>query len=334
MGVMIRFLNTPLATVQGTPLTLIDLFITAGCVLLFYTLARVATRQFQRHLERRLRLSATSRRLSRSLINLTILFAGVYTCLSYLGVNLSVFLVPLGALSIGLGLGLQTLASNYVAGLVLLTEHTIKDGDMIEVDGIIGTVVEISLRTTVVKTFSNTEVIVPNSLMVSQRLDNWTRSDRILRVESRIGVAYGSEISAVHEILQAEIVAHAAVLTEPPPRTFLVEFADSALLFRILYWIDDPSQRFSSLSEILEGIYHEFQNRGIAIPFPQRDVWLRTDPPAANLAFLPATEADHRSASPAIQDHTGQAPPESSESYQGANDIDPNGPLPQSEGGH
>lgn len=292
MGGIVRFLSTPLTTVQGTPLSLIDLLITVGTVLLFYILARAAAGQFQKRLESRLKLTATNRRLIRTVIFLSILFAGVYTSLSSLGVNLSIFLVPLSALSIGLGLGLQNLASNYIAGLVLMTERTIRDGDVIEVDGIRGTVQEMSLRTTVVKTFSNTEVIVPNSLMVSQRLDNWTKSDQILRIESHIGVAYGSEISVVHEILRTHIVKHSAVLSDPEPRTFLVEFADSALLFRIQYWIDDPAQRLSSLSEILEDIYLGLQEQGISIPFPQRDVWLKGDPLSPNVASATASETD------------------------------------------
>lgn len=292
MGGIIRFLNTPVTTVQGSSLTPVDLLITVGIVLLFYILARVGARQFQNRLEGRLRLTATNRRLLRTTVFLSILFAGVYTSLSSLGINLSIFLVPLGALSIGLGLGLQNLASNYIAGLVLMTEGTIRDGDVIEVDGIRGTVQEMSLRTTVVKTFSNTEVIVPNSLMVSQRLDNWTKSDQILRIESHIGVGYGTDISAVHEILHSQIAAHSAVLSDPEPRTFLVEFADSALLFRIQYWIDDPSQRLSSLSEILEAIYFGLQERGISIPFPQRDVWLKGDSFGQNVPLVSAADAD------------------------------------------
>ena len=292
MGGIIRFLNTPVTTVQGSLLTPIDLLITVGIVLLFYILARVGARQFQNRLEGRLKLTATNRRLLRTTVFLSILFAGVYTSLSSLGINLSIFLVPLGALSIGLGLGLQNLTSNYIAGLVLMTEGTIRDGDVIEVDGIRGTVQEMSLRTTVVKTFSNTEVIVPNSLMVSQRLDNWTKSDQILRIESHIGVAYGTDISAVYEILHSQIAAHSAVLSDPEPRTFLVEFADSALLFRIQYWIDDPSQRLSSLSEILEAIYFGLQERGISIPFPQRDVWLKGDSFGPNVPLVSAADAN------------------------------------------
>ncbi len=292
MGGIIRFLNTPVTTIQGTALTPIDLFLTVASVLLFYILARVAARQFQRRVEPELPLTATSKRLARSVVYLSILLAGIYTSLTFLGVNLSIFLVPLGALSIGLGLGLQNLASNYIAGLVLMTEGTIRDGDVIEVDGIRGTVQEMSLRTTVVKTFSNTEVIVPNSLMVSQRLDNWTKSDQILRIESQIGVAYGTDIGAVHQILHSQITAHSAVLADPEPRTFFVEFADSALLFRIQYWIDDPAQRLSSLSEILEAIYYGLQDRGISIPFPQRDVWLKGDPFGQSVSFAATAESD------------------------------------------
>ena len=183
------------------------------------------------------------------------LVAGVFTSLAYLGVDLSLLLVPLGALSIGLGLALQSLASYYIAGMVLLFERTIRDGDVIEVDSIRGTVVETGMRATVFKTFGNTEVILPNSLLIAQRLDNWTKSDRILRIEAPIGVKYGSDIQTVHSILLSQIGGHPAVVSDPEPCSYLVEFADSALLFHILFLINDPTQRWSARSEILDGIY-------------------------------------------------------------------------------
>ncbi len=276
MNGITRILNTSLIVAEGNSLTLMDILVTVGLFLLFYLLAGLSTKRFRQWLDRRSRIGTTYRHLLASALNVTILFVGVYASLSYLGIDMSFLLVPLGALSIGLGLGLQSLASNYVAGLVLLNERTIRDGDLIEIDNIQGTVLETGLRTTVVKTFGNTEVILPNSLLVSQRLDNWTKSDHVLRVDAHIGVAYGSDIDAVHALLYARIVQHPAVLAEPEPCTFLVEFADSALLFRIMYWINDPAQRLSSLSEILGNIYHELNRQNIVIPFPQRDVWLRT----------------------------------------------------------
>jgi len=122
--------------------------------------------------------------------------------LSYLRVDLSIVLVSLRALSIGLDL--QTLASNYVAGLVLLSEKTIRDGDIIEVDNIRGTVLQTGLRAHCRENLRQYRGILPNSLLVSQRLDNWTKSDRIVRIEALVGVAYGSDVRAVQSLLQTQ----------------------------------------------------------------------------------------------------------------------------------
>lgn len=246
---IVNILNQQVTSVGGNPLTLADILTTVGLVLAFYFLARITTRGAREFLQRRTRISATTLRLSLQMFSGFMLLAGVYVSLAALGLDLSVFLVPLGALSIGLGLGLQSLAGNFVAGLVLLTERTVREGDIIEVDGIMGTVLETGLRATIVKTMSNTEVVVPNSTLTSQRLNNWTRSDRIR--------------------------SHPAVLDEPEPNTLLVELGDSALRFRIMYWIDDPRQRHRALSDILQGIHEDFAEKGIAIPFPQLDVHLR-----------------------------------------------------------
>ena len=275
---IVNILNQQVTSVGGNPLTLADILTTVGLVLAFYFLARITTRGAREFLQRRTRISATTLRLSLQMFSGFMLLAGVYVSLAALGLDLSVFLVPLGALSIGLGLGLQSLAGNFVAGLVLLTERTVREGDIIEVDGIMGTVLETGLRATIVKTMSNTEVVVPNSTLTSQRLNNWTRSDRILRIESFVSVAYGTEVAPVHQALMDRIRSHPAVLDDPEPNTFLVELGDSALRFRIMYWIDDPRQRHRALSDILQGIHEDFAEQGIAIPFPQLDVHLRDRP--------------------------------------------------------
>ena len=275
---IVNILNQQVTSVGGNPLTLADILTTVGLVLAFYFLARITTRGAREFLQRRTRISATTLRLSLQMFSGFMLLAGVYVSLAALGLDLSVFLVPLGALSIGLGLGLQSLAGNIVAGLVLLTERTVREGDIVEVDGIMGTVLETGLRATIVKTMSNTEVVVPNSTLTSQRLNNWTRSDRILRIESFVSVAYGTEVAPVHQALMDRIRSHPAVLDDPEPNTFLVELGDSALRFRIMYWIDDPRQRHRALSDILQGIHEDFAEQGIAIPFPQLDVHLRDRP--------------------------------------------------------
>lgn len=276
MGAIYKFLTVPIVETQGNALSLVDILITIAVFLVFYVLARVFSHQLQHNILPKAGIKGSLRRLLNSLVSFAILFAGVYTSLAYIGINLTVLLVPLGAVSIGLGLGLQTLASNYVAGVVILIEKTFRDGDLIDVDGVRGTVIETGLRATVVKTFNNTEVIIPNSNMISQNLENWTKTDTVVRVDAIIGVAYGSNIQQVHEILRHQVNDHEAVLADPEPRTFLTEFADSAVNFRVLYWVGEPANRLSSLSEILEGIYLEFEKEGVEIPFPQRDVWMRS----------------------------------------------------------
>ncbi len=277
MAGLYRLLTTPLAVTQGTSLTLVDILITVGVFLVFYALARIASSRLRKNVLPRMKMAGSHRRVLSSVLSFLILLAGVYASLSFIGIDLSIMLLPLGAVSIGLGLGLQTLASNYVAGLVLLTEKTIRDGDLIEVDGVTGTVVETGLRTTVVRTFNNTEVIVPNSVLTANRLENWTKTDTVVRVEAFVGVAYGSDLRQVHAILRQAIVRHPAALAEPEPCTFLAEFAASAIQFRLLYWVDDPSARLTSLSEILEAVYGDFQAQGIVIPFPQTDVWIKKE---------------------------------------------------------
>ena len=282
MNAIVSIFNQQVTSVGGNPLTLADILTTVGLVLAFYFLARITTRGARHFLQRRTRISATTLRLSLQMFSGFMLLAGVYVSLSALGLDLSVFLVPLGAMSIGLGLGLQSLAGNFVAGLVLLTERTVREGDIIAVDGIEGTVLETGLRATVVKTFSNTETVLPNSILTSQRLDNWTRSDRILRLESLVGVAYGTAVEPVHKVLLERARNHPAVLVEPEPKSYLVALGDSALQFRILFWIDDPKQRRSAPSEILQGILEDFAEQGIVIPFPQLDVHLRDRLPSFN----------------------------------------------------
>ena len=276
MGGIYKFLTTPIMETQGQVLNLVDILITIGVFLVFYVLARIFSRQLQKTVLPKAGITGSARRLINSIVSFILLFAGVYTALTYIGINLSVMLVPLGAVSIGLGLGLQTLASNYVAGVVILIEKTFRDGDLIDVDGVVGTVIETGLRATVVRTFNNTEVILPNSILISQQLENWTKTDTVIRVDAIVGVAYGSNIRQVHDILLDQITRHEAVLEDPAPRTFLTEFADSAVNFRFQYYVGEPLHRLSSLSDILEGIYLEFERQGIEIPFPQQDIWMRS----------------------------------------------------------
>ena len=205
-----------------------------------------------------------------------VMFVGFYVAASSLGFDLNVVLLPLSALGLGLGFGMQRIAENFVSGVILLGERPVKDGDVISISGVTGVVESIGLRSTVIRTFGGTEVIMPNSALITNHFDNWTLTNTRVRGDADIGVAYGSDPEQVMEILMSEMAAHADVLEEPGPRVFFREFGDSALNFRVIYWVEAPAKRLVTLTDLLCSWYQRFAEAGIEIPFPQHDVHIRS----------------------------------------------------------
>lgn len=220
-----------------------------------------------------------SRSLTTLITNLTralVIFIGFYIAASSLGFDLNVVLLPLSALGLGLGFGMQRIAENFVSGVILLGERPVKDGDVISISGVTGVVESIGLRSTVIRTFGGTEVIMPNSELITNHFDNWTLTNTRVRGDANVGVAYGSNPEQVMEILMGEMEAHADVLEDPGPRVFFREFGDSALNFRVIYWVEAPAKRLSTLTDLLCAWYQRFAEAGIEIPFPQHDVHIRS----------------------------------------------------------
>jgi potassium-dependent mechanosensitive channel len=196
--------------------------------------------------------------------------------LAALGVELQNFAIVAGALGIGIGFGLQNIVSNFVAGLILLFERPVRVGDTVVVDGEWGTIRKIGLRSTIMQTFDQSEMIVPNADLVSEKVVNWTLSNPIARVILPLGVAYGSSIPQVLEILRAAAPAHAAVLHDPPPQSLFVGFGDSSLDFELRVWVRDIRQRLEVRSMVLTEVERRLGEAGIEIPFPQRDLHVRS----------------------------------------------------------
>ena len=220
-----------------------------------------------------------SRSLATLITNLTralVIFIGFYIAASSLGFDLNVVLLPLSALGLGLGFGMQRIAENFVSGVILLGERPVKDGDVISISGVTGVVESIGLRSTLIRTFGGTEVVMPNSELITNHFDNWTLSNTRVRGDADIGVAYGSDPEQVMEILMGEMEAHPDVLEDPGPRVFFREFGDSSLNFRIMYWVEAPAKRLSTLTDLLSTWYKRFAEAGIEIPFPQRDIHVRS----------------------------------------------------------
>lgn len=194
---------------------------------------------------------------------------------SALGLDLANIALIAGALSVGIGFGLQNIVSNFVSGLILLIERPIKVGDWIVVGGHEGHVKQINVRATEIETFQRASVIVPNSELLSTAVVNWTHKDRYGRAEVSVGVAYGSDVDNVMEVLRACLTAHPDILSWPEPSVVFQNFGDSSLDFDVRGYIANVSRRIHVQSELRIGINRALAEAGIEIPFPQRDVHIK-----------------------------------------------------------
>ncbi len=192
------------------------------------------------------------------------------------GIDLSRITILVGALGVGIGFGLQNIVNNFISGLILLFERPIQLGDTIEVGGLMGNVQAIGIRASTVRTFDGAEVIVPNADLISTQVTNWTLSDRMRRLETPIGVAYGSDPAQVLAILQEVAARHPKVLTNPEPNALFVGFGESSLDFSLRAWTAEFDTWLVVRSELYTQIYAALAQAGIEIPFPQRDLHLRS----------------------------------------------------------
>ncbi len=212
--------------------------------------------------------------------------------ISLAGFNLTNVAIVAGALSVGIGFGLQAIVSNFVSGIILLLEQPVREGDWIQTGSVSGTVKKISFRSTHVLTFDRALIVVPNSDLISNHVTNWTLDNRIGRIVITVGVAYGSNVEQVLEILQDIVEGNALVTDDPPPNVAFMRFGADALEFEIRAVLTDVSNMISARSAINVEIERRLNEARIAIPFPQRDLWIRN--PEALTAHLarPDTRTD------------------------------------------
>jgi potassium-dependent mechanosensitive channel len=228
-----------------------------------------------------------------ALLHYAVITLGVLLALGALGVELQSFAIVAGALGVGIGFGLQNVVNNFVSGLILLFERPVRVGDTVEIAGEWGTIKRIGLRSTVVVTFTQSELIVPNGDLVSEKVTNWTLTNPITRMAIPVGVAYGSDVEKVLKILVETASAHPAIVGEPSAMALFTGFGDSSLDFELRIWIKEIPARLPARSAVLAEIDRRFREEGIEIPFPQRDLHIRSvDAPAVERMLPPAAPAD------------------------------------------
>jgi small-conductance mechanosensitive channel len=205
-----------------------------------------------------------------------ILAIGFVFAVGAAGIDLSQFALLAGAFGVGIGFGLQSIVNNFVSGLVLIFERPIQIGDTIEVGSLLGRVRRIGIRSSTVRTYDGAEVIVPNGNLISAEVVNWTLSDRHRRIELAIGVAYGTDPNQVLEILRTVTPKQAGVLENPQLQALFDGFGDSSLDFSVRFWTDEFENFRVVSSNVNVAIHDALKEAGITIPFPQRDLHLRS----------------------------------------------------------
>jgi small-conductance mechanosensitive channel len=267
--------DTALFVIGGTAVTLASIV----SFVVFLTLAFLLSALLQRGLHgvysRRGIEEGVQYALNR-LLHYAIVALGLFLALDNLGISITA-LAGLGAiLAVGIGFGLQNIAQNFVSGLILLLERPVKKGDFVVVGDTRGTIREIRARATVVTTLDNVDILVPNGQLITETVINQTFDNRNLRIRVNVGVAYGSDTELVRRTLERVAGENPMVAKEPPASVQFVDFGDSSLDFVLLCWISEPALQVRVASDLRFAIDRAFREEGIEIPFPQRDLHLKS----------------------------------------------------------
>ena len=294
-GVVGKFLHYPLrdlfqadSVAGGGNLTLARLFY--GCVIVLgvFILSKYLQWVLRREVLEAFQIDDHTRFLLLRVFHFALIIVGIIIALSTVGLHLTSLAIIFGGLSIGLGFGLQNIASNLISGVILIFERPIKIGDLVEITELdtFGRVSSINLRSTVIVALDEKDIIVPNSQLITENVHNLTHANNHFRLQIPVGVSYRSDVHLVKKVLLEVAAEHPDVIKEPKPEMAhvsapfirFIRFGTSSLDFELLAWIPDCFQRFDIASDLHFLIYQKFKEHNISIAFPQRDVHLYTKP--------------------------------------------------------
>jgi len=210
-------------------------------------------------------------------LQIFIYFLAFVLAFNVMGIDLTTLAIFSGAVGIGIGVGLQKITANFLSGFILLFERSVKSDDLVELsDGTYGFIRSIKARYTLIETFEGKEIMIPNEDFVTHHVANWTHSNNKARVAIKIGVSYESDIEKVERLILEAAKEHPRCIDNPKPSCFLREFADSSVNFLLLFWVADVKDgRYGPTSDVLFAIWKKFKANHIAIPYPQRDLYIK-----------------------------------------------------------
>lgn len=268
--------NFTFFTINQTPITLASLIAFTFIFVAFLVVAKVLTRLISSRVLSRVKIDEGIRYNLERILYYTMGIIGAIVAFQFIGINLSGLAVIFGLLSVGIGFGLQNVTSNFIAGLILLFERPIKVGDRVTVGDTVGDVTSINMRSTTILSVDNISIIVPNSDFIAQSVTNWSYGDKKVRINIDVGVSYDSDLDTVLRCLNEVALENESVLRMPEPVVHLVEFGDSSWNLTLRCWIADPKEQWTVRSAINCAIVRKFRENTIEIPYPQRDLHVRS----------------------------------------------------------
>jgi small-conductance mechanosensitive channel len=274
-----QVLHYELFDLNQTPVTPASILMFIIVVVGFYILARIVDRALLRRLLPRFQIDEGMRYNMQRISHYIIMIIGAVVAFQFVGIDLSGLAVIFGLLSVGIGFGLQNITSNFISGLILLFERPIKVRDRVTVGETEGDVIAINMRSTTIRSLDNIAIIVPNTEFISANVTNWSHGDPRIRLRLEVGVSYGSDLDLVLKALTEVAMENPDALKEPKPHVLLKSFGDSSWNMVLSVWIADPSKYYLARSDLNCAIVRKFRQCGIEIPFPQRDVHMRTPLP-------------------------------------------------------
>ena len=278
-----NLLSTPLFVLGNSHISIVSLFVVLLILGVFFVISKIIERAVGNILKNKSIDPGIKGSIERFSKYLTVT-VGVFVAVDTIGISLTSIAAVGAVLMVGIGFGLQNIAQNFISGIIILLERPIKQGDIVFVGGISGKVRDIRVRSTIIETRDDVAIIVPNSQFIAEQVINDSFSGHKIRKTLKVGVAYGSDVEKVTQILMKIASEHNEVLKDPGSKVLFMDFGNSSLDFELRFWVSELWTTDAILSDLRYAIDREFRNGDITIPFPQRDLHIKTCEPQFSVA--------------------------------------------------